>query len=137
MIRRKGKSVSLNINENWKISYGAFDIKNPITLYIKLQTYLTPSDENIDCNPVFDSIDNYQIPNDGIFDSKYIQKTTFASAKVKKNKQSCLVITLTVKQKNEVIPFNTIQPHIITFIDDFISTATSGWNFSFYPKRKK
>ncbi|MCL2313327.1 MAG: hypothetical protein FWC41_12790 [Firmicutes bacterium] len=131
MIPRTGKCVLLNLHDNWKINYGTFDVKNPITLYVKLQTYLTPLDTKIDTNAILNSIDNYIIPANSIFSSRFIQKTTLATTKVKKDKQSCLVITLTIKQKKDVIPFDMIQSHIETLVNDFISKIISQWNFNF------
>jgi hypothetical protein len=136
VVPRKGKSISLNLNDSWKVSYGGFDIKNPLTLYVKLQTYLTPLDDKTDCNSIYNSIKNYHIPNESIFDSRFIQKTTFTS-KVKKDKPSCLVITLTIKQKSEVVPFNMIQPQITTLVNDFIQKITSKWIFNFSLNSKR
>jgi len=131
MISRKGKSLPLHLDNSWKISYGTFDVKNPITFYIKLQTYITPLDDNINSNIILDSIDSYKMPEDSIFSERFIQKTSFASTKVKKDKASCLVTTLTVKQKHEVISFDMIQPHVQTLVNDFISKTTNQWGFRF------
>jgi hypothetical protein len=131
MISRKGKSLPLHLGNAWKISYGTFDVKNPITFYIKLQTYITPLDDNINTDIILNSIDIYQIPEDSIFSPRFIQKTSFASTKVKKGKASCLVVTLTVKQKHEVVSFGMIQPHVETLADDFISKTTNQWGFNF------
>ena len=165
IIPRTGKNILLDINTNWKINYGTFDVKNPVTLYIKLQTYLTPlpieynseykkmlrlgwteeeiteklgNDNQINGDKILDSIKIYRISNDSIFCSRFIHKTTFPSVKTtKKNKTSCLVITLTVKQKDKIVPFDMIQPHVETLVSDFISKITSQWNFNFLLKSTK
>jgi len=132
MISRKGKTVSLDINNNWKISYGTFDVKHPITLYIKLQTYVIPLEDKIDTNTILNSIGGYQIPYSSIFCSRFIHKTTFATAKVKKNKPSCLVITLTVKQEYKgMTPFDSIQKHVVNLVIDFMAKITTQWNFKY------
>ena len=131
MIPRNGKSVLLDTNNDWKINYGTFDVKNPVTLYVKLQTHIIPIECDIDTDSILRSINNYQIPVKSIFSARFIQKTTFASTKVKIYKKSCLVITLTIIQKHGVVSFDDIQPHVRTLINDFICKITRQWEFKF------
>lgn len=135
-----GKFINLGNYENIKIGYGTVDFRNLKTIYIKLNSWVSPTDDSLDFDKTIfrsrkkikDLIWDYNLIN--LFKKESIVDLDIRTKGIKLNKKSFmnLEITLyTISQfdvKNKEIK-NTIRGLVETIVDNCLIDK-SLFNFS-------
>ena len=105
---KKGKTSKLNIFDEAKCHYGTVDSKNFKSIYIVLQTWVEPINENSNWNKVTGELKRQilhtllEVADVTTFEKKYIVDLDLRTSGIQKNKKSFLnlEITLFVHDKN-------------------------------------
>jgi hypothetical protein len=121
IIRRPSKTIKLNIKENWNITYGTFNNKNPKTVYIIMQSWVKPIQN--DFIDIFKNLEylikHCKISLNDIFQNRIISSFDIAQSKMKINKKSLLKIKIHFIQK-ECKPFLETKNSMIEIIEGII-----------------
>jgi hypothetical protein len=140
---KKGKFINVDIHNNVKIGYGTVDYKDLKTIYIKLNSWTQPTEENYNFQKTISKIS--KIIKHHIFNLKYdyfkqesIVDLDIKTSSIKTNKRSFmdLEITLYVDKKFE-LKSKEIKQIIINLskyiIDEILTDEIL---FNFHNKKK-
>jgi len=140
---KKGKFINVNTHNNVKIGYGTVDYKNLKTIYIKLNSWTQPTEENYNFQKIISKISKvikHHIFNLNCvyFKQESIVDLDIKTSSIKTNKRSFmdLEITLYVDKKFE-LKSKEIKELIINLsqyiIDDLLTNEIL---FNFHNKKK-
>ena len=110
---KKGKTSKLNIFEDAKCYYGTVDAKNLKSIYIVLQTWIEPTDEDKNWNRLIGEIKRQiqhtllEVIDITIFERKQIVDLDLRTSGIQKNKKSFLNLELTLFIHNQFIDFKS------------------------------
>lgn len=138
-----GKYIPLGEYKNVKIGYGTVDCKNLKTVYLKLNSWLQPNDEDYDFGTLLTKsrkkIKNYISDlSDNRFKSQSIVDLDIKTKGIKLDKRSFmnLEVTLFVNQQFDV-KHKEIKEQIRKIIYDIIDDSLTNKNlFNFYKNKK-
>ena len=109
---KKGKTSKLNIFDDAKCYYGTVDAKNLKSIYIVLQTWIEPKDEDKNWNRLIGEIKRQiqhtllEVIDITIFERKQIVDLDLRTSGIQKNKKSFLNLELTLFIHNQFIDLN-------------------------------
>jgi hypothetical protein len=112
---KKGKTSKLNIFEDAKCYYGTVDAKNLKSIYIVLQTWIEPTDEDKNWNRLIGEIKRQiqhtllEVIDITIFERKQIVDLDLRTSGIQKNKKSFLNLELTLFIHNQFIDFKSLM----------------------------
>ena len=142
-LMKKGKFINVDIHNNVKIGYGTVDYKDLKTIYIKLNSWTQPTEENYNFQKIISKIS--KVIKYHIFNLKYdyfkqesIVDLDIKTSSIKTNKRSFmdLEITLYVDKKFE-LKSKEIKQIIINLskyiIDEILTDEIL---FNFHNKKK-
>jgi len=138
-----GKYIPLGEYNKVKIGYGTVDFKNLKTIYIKLNSWVEPTNDEVDFNTLI-NVSRRRIKtriyglNNKKFKPQSIVDLDIKTNGIKLNKRSFmnLEITLFVNEFFDV-KAKPIKTEIKTFIEDLINDDLIDKNlFNFYDKKK-
>jgi hypothetical protein len=136
-----GKYIPLGEYYNVKIGYGTVDFKNLKTIYIKLNSWVEPSSNDIDFNSLI-STSRRKIKNriTGLNNKKFkpqsIVDLDIKTNGIKLNKRSFMNLEITL-YVNEFFDVKSVKTEIKTFIEELINNDLIDKNlFNFYDKKK-
>jgi hypothetical protein len=140
IIRRPSKTLKLNIDENWNVTYGTFNNKKPKTVYIIMWSWIKPlNDDFMDVlNEVEKLVKHYKIGLNDVFQTRLITTFDIAHLKMLVNKKSQLKLKLHLIQI-ECKPFLETKENAIKIVLDIISRIyrITGNDFEFSRKGRK
>jgi hypothetical protein len=112
---KKGKTSKLNIFEDAKCYYGTVDAKNLKSVYIVLQTWIEPTDEDKNWNRLIGEIKRQiqhtllEVVDITIFERKQIVDLDLRTSGIQKNKKSFFNLELTLFIHNQFIDFKSLM----------------------------
>jgi hypothetical protein len=112
---KKGKTSKLNIFEDAKCYYGTVDAKNLKSVYIVLQTWIEPTDEDRNWNRLIGEIKRQiqhtllEVVDITIFERKQIVDLDLRTSGIQKNKKSFFNLELTLFIHNQFIDFKSLM----------------------------
>jgi hypothetical protein len=112
---KKGKTSKLNIFEDAKCYYGTVDAKNLKSVYIVLQTWIEPTDEDKNWNRLIGEIKRQiqhtllEVIDITIFERKQIVGLDLRTSGIQKNKKSFFNLELTLFIHNQFIDFKSLM----------------------------
>jgi hypothetical protein len=112
---KKGKTSKLNIFEDAKCYYGTVDAKNLKSVYIVLQTWIEPTDEDKNWNRLIGEIKRQiqhtllEVIDITIFERKQIVDLDLRTSGIQKNKKSFFNLELTLFIHNQFIDFKSLM----------------------------
>jgi hypothetical protein len=112
---KKGKTSKLNIFEDAKCHYGTVDAKNLKSVYIVLQTWIEPTDEDKNWNRLIGEIKRQiqhtllEVIDITIFERKQIVDLDLRTSGIQKNKKSFFNLELTLFIHNQFIDFKSLM----------------------------
>jgi hypothetical protein len=105
---KKGKSVKLNLYNSIKTVYGTVDSKNLKSIYINIQSWVTPKDEYDNWNRVVSNLSReikhsvYESNNISIFQEKSIVDLDLRTSGILYGKKSFLNLEINLYTLNEM-----------------------------------
>lgn len=140
---KSGKFINLGYYDNVKIGYGTVDHKNLKTIYIKLNSWITPENSGIDFNSLLlkarrkIKLHIYHLQND-FFKKESIVDFDLRTKGVKMGKKSFLNIEITLfTEKHFDIKSKEIKFLINNLIKEIIDTDLEDKIlFNFYKNKK-
>ena len=111
---KKGKSVKLNLYNPIKSSYGTVDSKNLKSIYINIQSWVTPKFEHDNWNRVVCNLSReikhsvYNSITTEIFQEKSIVDLDLRTSGIQKNKKSFLNLEITLFVHNQTMDFKSL-----------------------------
>jgi hypothetical protein len=112
---KKGKTSKLNIFEDAKCYYGTVDAKNLKSVYIVLQTWIEPTDEDKNWNRLIGEIKRQiqhtllEVVDHQTFERKQIVDLDLRTSGIQKNKKSFFNLELTLFIHNQFIDFKSLM----------------------------
>ena len=112
---KKGKTSKLNIFEDAKCYYGTVDAKNLKSVYIVLQTWIEPTDEDRNWKRLIGEIKRQiqhtllEVVDITIFERKQIVDLDLRTSGIQKNKKSFFNLELTLFIHNQFIDFKSLM----------------------------
>ena len=112
---KKWKTSKLNIFEDAKCYYGTVDAKNLKSVYIVLQTWIEPTDEDKNWNRLIGEIKRQiqhtllEVVDITIFERKQIVDLDLRTSGIQKNKKSFFNLELTLFIHNQFIDFKSLM----------------------------
>ena len=110
---KKGKTSKLNIFEDAKCYYGTVDAKNLKSIYIVLQTWIEPTDEDKNWNRLIGEIKRQiqhtllEVIDITIFERKQIVDLDLRTSGIQKNKKSFMNLEITLYVHNNLLDFKS------------------------------
>jgi hypothetical protein len=111
---KKGKTSKLNIFDDAKCHYGTVDSKNFKSLYIVLQTWVEPINDNDNWNRVTGELKRQilhtllEVVESTTFEKKYIVYLDLRTSGIQKNKKSFLNLEITLFVHNQSMDFKSL-----------------------------
>ncbi len=146
MDKSRGKEFKLEVKENYKISYGSVDGKNPKAIFIKINAWGLPIDKGeTDYTQVIKKMDKnlrsfvYNNINDNLFKkNNTILDLDLRESGISFNKKSFMSCEITLFQENN---YELTSPLIINELKTFINKIIyeefeKDKNFKFYKDKK-
>ncbi len=105
---KKGKSIKLNLYNSIKTTYGTVDSKNLKSIYINLQSWVTPKDDYDNWNRVVSNLNReikhsvYESNNTSIFQEKTIVDLDLRTSGILYGKKSFLNLEINLYTLNEI-----------------------------------
>lgn len=105
---KKGKSIKLNLYNSIKTTYGTVDSKNLKSIYINLQSWVTPKDDYDNWNRVVSNLNReikhsvYESNNTSIFQEKTIVDLDLRTSGILYGKKSFLNLEINLYALNEI-----------------------------------
>jgi hypothetical protein len=105
---KKGKSIKLNLYNSIKIVYGTVDSKNLKSVYINIQSWVTPRDEYENWNRIVSNLSReikhsvYESNNIEIFQEKSIVDLDLRTSGILYGKKSFLNLEINLYIKEEI-----------------------------------
>jgi len=142
---KKGKSVKLNLYNPIKSVYGTVDSKNLKSVYINIQSWVTPKDEYDNWNRVVSNLSReikhsvYNSINTNLFQNKSIVDLDLRTSGISHGKKSFFNLEINLYTTNE-LDFKSIEikdsvKNIVQSIYD--NNITTNKYFDFLIKKKK
>jgi hypothetical protein len=122
IIRRPSKTIKLDVDENWNVTYGTFNNKKPKTVYAIICSWLKPlNNDFMDTINILERfVKRYKIGLNNTFQDRLISNFDIAQSKMRVNKRSQLKIKLHLIQ-NECKSFLDIKENVSKIILDMIN----------------
>ena len=111
---KKGKTSKLNIFDDAKCYYGTVDAKNLKSIYIVLQTWIEPKDEDKNWNRLIGEIKRQiqhtllEVIDITIFERKQIVDLDLRTSGIQKNKKSFLNLEITLFVHKDGVDFKSL-----------------------------
>jgi len=105
---KKGKSVKLNLYNSIKTVYGTVDSKNLKSIYINIQSWVTPKDEYDNWNRIVSNLSReikhsvYESNNTSVFQEKSIVDLDLRTSGILYGKKSFLNLEINLYALNEM-----------------------------------
>ncbi len=105
---KKGKSIKLNLYNSIKTVYGTVDSKNLKSIYINLQSWVTPTDDYENWNRIVSNLHReikhsiYESNNKSIFQEKTIVDLDLRTSGILFGKKSFLNLEINLYTLNEI-----------------------------------
>lgn len=126
-MKRTNKEIKLFLNELCETSYGTTNKNNPKVIYLACKTWVEPNEEK-DFEKIIDKtiiklkkelFD--KISYSSIFDKSFITNFEINTLSLKKNKKNFFNFEIYVKQKNNILPFDTLKSNVISLFQPLIN----------------
>lgn len=131
----KSKENKIYINNNFQISYGVINVKEPDTLYITCKTWITPS-KNISNDNINDIKCNLQkvlkktlLDNIG-FKPKFIMDFNLCHETLKIGKKNKLKFEIFLEQDDNLVEFKQLGNKVINLCNNILDNFQE--NLQFY-----
>jgi hypothetical protein len=142
---KKGKSVRLNLYNSIKTVYGTVDSKNLKSVYINIQSWVTPKDENDNWNRIVSNLSReikhsvYESINTNIFQDKSIVDLDLRTSGISHGKKSFFNLEINLYTINELDFKSPEIKDSIKRITQFIfkNNITSNKYFKFSTTKKE
>jgi hypothetical protein len=139
---KKGKFITIGVHNNVKLGYGTVDFKNLKTIYIQLNSWTQPLEENCDFNKIILKTrrqikENIYNLNSELFKPESIVDLDIKTNGIKTNKRSFmdLEITLYVSKQFD-IRSNEVKDTIFNLSKNIIDTIlVEKTLFTFFEKK--
>ena len=139
---KKGKFITIGVHNNVKLGYGTVDFKNLKTIYIQLNSWTQPLEENCDFNKIILKTrrqikENIYNLNSELFKPESIVDLDIKTNGIKTNKRSFmdLEITLYVSKQFD-IRSNEVKDTIFNLSKNIIDTIlVEKTLFNFFEKK--
>jgi len=140
---KKGKFIKIGSYNNVKIGYGTVDYKNLKTIYVQLNSWTQPTNENYEFNKVISKI-NKNIKhhifnlNSGFFKKESIVDLDIKTSSIKTNKRSFMDLEITLYVEKHFELKSKEVKNMITdlskfIIDEFLNNHIL---FNFHDKKR-
>ena len=140
---KRGKEITLDVNQNYKIKIGTVDNKNPKSIYINLSAWgeVKTEDESINYDGVINKLRkeikhniNSTLNPEDFYKNKYIVDLDMRSSGITTKKRSFMSCEITLYQKNNI---SVNKPLIINYATSIIQNVISNCldkqnHFTFY-----
>jgi hypothetical protein len=140
---KKGKFIKIGSYNNVKIGYGTVDFKNLKTIYIQLNSWTQPTNENYEFNKIISKISKnikhhiFNL-NSVLFKKESIVDLDIKTSSIKTNKRSFMDLEITLYVNKEFEFKSKEIKEIITNLSKFIidETLNNQVLFNFHDKKK-
>lgn len=122
----KSKENKINKYNNFQVSYGVINIKEPDTLYVTIKTWITPSQKmsNDNINKIKINLQkllkNTLLNNIG-FKPKFLMDFNLCRETLKVGKKNQLKFELFLEQDDDVVDFKNLQEKVIRLCNNVIN----------------
>ena len=142
---KRGKEISLEIKENYKVKLGTIDNKDPRTIYLNVSAWGEPLTEEDNYDIVLNNLRKKvkqklytNIKNSNYSDDRYIVDLDMRSSGITKSKRSYMSCEITLFQKDRIPVNNPITISegnrlVNNLIDDCFDCNN---HFKFYKTKK-
>lgn len=140
---KTGKYFPMGIHENVKIGYGTVDYVNLKTIYLKLNSWVEPNDNDVDFDDLIkksrkwikDYIYNLRLP---YLHKESIVDLNIKSNGIKANKTSFMNLEITLFTSNQIdIKSKNVRQDMKSILNDIIDMGLSDKNLYNFSKNKK
>lgn len=119
---KTGKKLNLPIDNRFKISYGTVNIKNPISIYLQISTWIKPIEHYDDYESLIKKLKkeyrqslNHTLKNSFFNDRKWIVDLDLRSSGMEINKKSYMSVDTILYYHEPKDPF---KEEVLSFIKD-------------------
>jgi hypothetical protein len=119
---KTGKKLNLPIDNRFKISYGTVNIKNPISIYLQISTWVKPLEDYEDYENLIKKLTkdfkqslNYTLKNSFFNDRKWIVDLDLRSSGMEINKKSYMSVDTILYYHEPKDPF---KEEVLSFVKD-------------------
>jgi hypothetical protein len=141
---KTGKKLNLPLDERFKISYGTVNIKNPISIYLQMSTWIKPNEEYEDYENLIKKLTkNYKqlladsLKNSIFNDRKWIVDLDLRSSGMVKDKKSFMSVDTVLFYHEPQDPF---WDEIVLFVknkcEELLKIFTENNEIECYPNKK-
>jgi len=141
---KTGKKLNLPLDERFKISYGTVNIKNPISIYLQMSTWIKPNEEYEDYENLIKKLTkNYKqlladnLKNSIFNDRKWIVDLDLRSSGMVKDKKSFMSVDTVLFYHEPQDPF---RDEIVLFVknkcEELLKIFTENNEIECYPNKK-
>jgi hypothetical protein len=141
---KTGKKLNLPLDERFKISYGTVNIKNPISIYLQMSTWIKPNEDYEDYENLIKKLTkNYKhlladsLKNSIFNDRKWIVDLDLRSSGLVKDKKSFMSVDTVLFYHEPQDPF---RDEIVLFVknkcEELLKIFTENNEIECYPNKK-
>jgi hypothetical protein len=141
---KTGKKLNLPLDERFKISYGTVNIKNPISIYLQMSTWIKPNEDYEDYENLIKKLTkNYKqlladsLKNSIFNDRKWIVDLDLRSSGMVKDKKSFMSVDTVLFYHEPQDPF---RDEIVLFVknkcEELLKIFTENNEIECYPNKK-
>lgn len=140
---KTGKKLNLTLDERFKVSYGTVNIKNPISIYLQMSTWIKPLETYENYENLIKKLTkdykqslNYTLKNSFFDDRKWIVDLDLRSSGMEKDKKSFMSVDTVLFYHEPQDPFrNEIQSFVKHKCCDLLKVFTENDEIECYPKK--
>ena len=141
---KTGKKLNLPLDERFKISYGTVNIKNPISIYLQMSTWIKPNEDYEDYENLIKKLTkNYKqlladsLKNSIFNDRKWIVDLDLRSSGMVKDKKSFMSVDTVLFYHEPQDPF---RDEIVLFVknkcEELLKIFSENNEIECYPNKK-
>jgi hypothetical protein len=140
---KTGKKLNLSLDERFKVSYGTVNIKNPISIYLQMSTWIKPLENYNNYENLIKKLTkdykqslNRTLKNSFFDDRKWIVDLDLRSSGMEKDKKSFMSVDTVLFYHEPQDPFrNDIQSFVKHKCYDLLKVFTENNEIECYPKK--
>lgn len=140
---KTGKKLNLPLDERFKISYGTVNVKNPISIYLQMSTWIKPLEDYENYENLIKKLTkeykqslNYTLKNSFFNERKWIVDLDLRSSGMERDKKSFMSVDTVLFYHEPQDPF---REEILTFVKnrcaELLKVFTENNGIECFPKK--